>query len=295
MKHFLDLSLIEKKELRQIVENSKTRKKNRNNKGKVLVDKDNPLEGKMLLMVFEKPSTRTRLSFDLAMRQLGGQTIVINSENLHVGIGGETIEDTARIFSVFSDIIMLRTFEHSTLLKFSKLLTVPIINGLTMTFEEIKGSIAGKKIAWVGDGNNVTNSLIEAAAQFDFELKIACPKGYMPSKKVIAWAKKKKADFEILHDAKDAADNADCIMTDKWISMGDKGNLSKKRKAFKHFQVNEKLMKVAKKDAIFMHDLPAQRGEEVSAGVIDGKQSVVWQQALEKEFFPLLILLQNHY
>ncbi|MFM8423327.1 MAG: ornithine carbamoyltransferase, partial [Candidatus Fonsibacter sp.] len=184
MKHFLDLSLIEKKELRQIVENSKTRKKNRNNKGKVLIDKDNPLEGKMLLMVFEKPSTRTRLSFDLAMRQLGGQTIVINSENLHVGIGGETIEDTARIFSVFSDIIMLRTFEHNTLLKFSKLLTVPIINGLTndshpcqilsdvMTFEEIKGSIAGKKIAWVGDGNNVTNSLIEAAAQFDFELKI---------------------------------------------------------------------------------------------------------------------------
>jgi len=159
MKNFLDLSLIDKKDLRQIVENSKTRKKNRNNKGKVLVDKDNPLEGKMLLMVFEKPSTRTRLSFDLAMRQLGGQTIVINSENLHVGIGGETIEDTARIFSVFSDIIMLRTFEHSTLLKFSKLLTVPIINGLTndshpcqilsdvMTFEEIKGSIQGKKIA----------------------------------------------------------------------------------------------------------------------------------------------------
>jgi len=220
MKHFLDLSLIEKKDLRQIVENSKTRKKNRNNKGKVLIDKDNPLEGKMLLMVFEKPSTRTRLSFDLAMRQLGGQTIVINSENLHVGIGGETIADTARIFSVFSDIIMLRTFEHSTLLKFSELLTVPIINGLTndshpcqilsdvMTFEEIKGSIQGKKIAWVGDGNNVTNSLMEAAAQFDFELKIACPKDFMPSKKVVAWAKKKKADIEILHDAKDAVDNA---------------------------------------------------------------------------------------
>ncbi|MEY4389667.1 MAG: hypothetical protein RLZZ167_307, partial [Pseudomonadota bacterium] len=125
----------------------------------------------------------------------------------------------------------------------------------------------------------VTNSLMEAAAQFDFELKIACPKDYMPSKKVIAWAKKKKADIEILHDAKDAAANADCIMTDKWISMGDKGNLSKKRKAFKSFQVNKKLMKVAKKDAIFMHDLPAQRGEEVSAEVIDGKQSVVWQQA----------------
>ena len=131
----------------------------------------------------------------------------------------------------------------------------------------------GKKIAWVGDGNNVTNSLMEAATQFDFELKIACPKDYMPSKKVIDWAKKKKADIEIVHDAKEAADNADCIMTDKWISMGDKGNLSKKRKAFKNFQVNEKLMKIAKKDAIFMHDLPAQRGEEVSAGVIDGKQS----------------------
>ena len=162
---------------------------------------------------------------------------------------------------------MLRTFEHNTLLKFSELLTVPIINGLTndshpcqilsdvMTFEEIKGSIKGKKIAWIGDGNNVTNSLIEAAAQFDFELKIACPKNYMPSKKVITWAKKKNAYVEIFHDAKDAADNADCIMTDKWISMGDKGNLGKKRKAFKNFQVNEKLMKIAKKDAIFMHEI----------------------------------------
>ncbi|MBM5786568.1 MAG: ornithine carbamoyltransferase [Candidatus Fonsibacter sp.] len=291
MKHFLDLSLIKKNELRQIVESAKSRKQSRNAKGKVSVDIDKPFEGKLLLMVFEKPSTRTRLSFDLAMRQLGGQTIVINSENLHLGMGGESTEDTARVFSSFSDIVMLRTFDHKTLIKFSELLSIPIINGLTndshpcqilsdvMTFEEIKGPIEGKTIAWIGDGNNVTNSLIEASALFDFKLNVACPKSYFPSKKVLSWAKKNKADVNITNIPEDAAKDADCIMTDKWISMGDKGNLSKKRKAFKNFQVNKKLMKLAKKDAIFMHDLPAQRGEEVSEDIIDGKQSVVWQQA----------------
>jgi len=291
MKHFLDLNLIKKNELRQIIESAKSRKQSRNTKGKVSVDIDKPFEGKLLLMVFEKPSTRTRLSFDLAMRQLGGQTIVINSENLHLGMGGESIEDTARVFSSFSDIVMLRTFDHTTLTKFSDLSTIPIINGLTndshpcqilsdvMTFEEIKGPIEGKTIAWIGDGNNVTNSLIEASALFDFKLNIACPKSYFPSKKVLSWAKKNKADVDITNIPEDAAKDADCIMTDKWISMGDKGNLSKKRKAFKNFQVNKKLMKLAKKEAIFMHDLPAQRGEEVSEDIIDGKQSVVWQQA----------------
>jgi ornithine carbamoyltransferase len=291
MKHFLDLSLIKKNELRQIVESAKSRKQSRNAKGKVSADIDKPFEGKLLLMVFEKPSTRTRLSFDLAMRQLGGQTIVINSENLHLGMGGESTEDTARVFSSFSDIVMLRTFDHKTLIKFSELLSIPIINGLTndshpcqilsdvMTFEEIKGPIEGKTIAWIGDGNNVTNSLIEASALFDFKLNVACPKSYFPSKKVLSWAKKNKADVNITNIPEDAAKDADCIMTDKWISMGDKGNLSKKRKAFKNFQVNKKLMKLAKKDAIFMHDLPAQRGEEVSEDIIDGKQSVVWQQA----------------
>jgi len=291
MKHFLDLNLIKKNELRQIIESAKSRKQSRNIKGKVSVDIDKPFEGKLLLMVFEKPSTRTRLSFDLAMRQLGGQTIVINSENLHLGMGGESIEDTARVFSSFSDIVMLRTFDHTTLIKFSDLSTIPIINGLTndshpcqilsdvMTFEEIKGPIEGKTIAWIGDGNNVTNSLIEASALFDFKLNIACPKSYFPSKKVLSWAKKNKADVNITNIPEDAAKDADCIMTDKWISMGDKGNLSKKRKAFKNFQVNKKLMKLAKKGAIFMHDLPAQRGEEVSEDIIDGKQSVVWQQA----------------
>jgi len=291
MKHFLDLNLIKKNELRQIIESAKSRKQSRSIKGKVSVDIDKPFEGKLLLMVFEKPSTRTRLSFDLAMRQLGGQTIVINSENLHLGMGGESIEDTARVFSSFSDIVMLRTFDHTTLIKFSDLSTIPIINGLTndshpcqilsdvMTFEEIKGPIEGKTIAWIGDGNNVTNSLIEASALFDFKLNIACPKSYFPSKKVLSWAKKNKADVNITNIPEDAAKDADCIMTDKWISMGDKGNLSKKRKAFKNFQVNKKLMKLAKKGAIFMHDLPAQRGEEVSEDIIDGKQSVVWQQA----------------
>jgi len=195
MKHFLDLSHISKKELRGIVNEAKRRKKKCSNKGKVVVSEKSTAKDKLLLMIFEKPSTRTRLSFDLAMRQLGGQTIVMNSQDMHLGKGEETIEDTAKVISSFSDVVMFRTFAHNSLIELSKLLTVPLINGLTdhshpcqllsdvLTFEETRGSIQGAKIAWVGDGNNVTNSAIEAAVQFDFQLNIACPKGYMPSKK----------------------------------------------------------------------------------------------------------------
>ena len=291
MKHFLDLSHISKKELRGIVNEAKRRKKKCSNKGKVVVSKKSIAKDKLLLMIFEKPSTRTRLSFDLAMRQLGGQTIVMNSQDMHLGKGEETIEDTAKVISSFSDVVMFRTFAHNSLIELSKLLTVPLINGLTdhshpcqllsdvLTFEETRGSIQGAKVAWVGDGNNVTNSAIEAAVQFDFQLNISCPKGYMPSKKILDWAKSKKGNIQIISDPVKAVKGVDCIMCDKWISMGDNVNVKKKKKELKPYQVNEKLMSYAAKDAIFMHVLPAAREEEVVSSVIDGKQSVVWLQA----------------
>lgn len=291
MKHFLDLSHVDKRELRNILDDAKRRKKKSSKTSKVLVTDKSNAKDKLLLMIFEKPSTRTRLSFDLAMRQLGGQTIVMNSNDMHLGKGEESIEDTAKVISSFSDIVMFRTFAHQSLLELSQLLTVPLINGLTdhshpcqllsdvLTFEEHKGTIKGAKVAWVGDGNNVTNSAIEAAVQFDFELHIACPKGYMPSKKILDWADKKNGKIIIFQNPEKAVKDVDCIMSDKWVSMGDKVNVKKKKKDLKLYQVNEKLMSFAKKDAIFMHVLPAARGEEVTTDVIDGKQSVVWQQA----------------
>ena len=291
MKHFLDLSQIDKKELRNIIEEAKRRKKKYSAKTKVLVTEKSNAKNKLLLMIFEKPSTRTRLSFDLAMRQLGGQTIVMNANDMHLGKGEESIEDTAKVISSFSDIVMFRTFSHKSLIELSNLLSIPLINGLTdyshpcqllsdvLTFEETKGSIKGAKIAWVGDGNNVTNSAIEAAVQFDFQLNISCPKGYSPSKKILDWADKKNGKINIIQDPKKAVAGVDCIMNDKWISMGDKVNIKQKKKDLKNYQANTKMMSFAKKDAIFMHVLPAARGEEVSADVIDGKQSVVWHQA----------------
>ena len=291
MKHFLDLSQIDKKELRSILDEAKRRKKNCSIKGKVVVSEKSSAQDKLLLMIFEKPSTRTRLSFDLAMRQLGGQTIVMNSNDMHLGKGEESIEDTAKVISSFSDIVMFRTFAHKSLIELSNLLTVPLINGLTdhshpcqllsdvLTFEENRGFIKGAKVAWIGDGNNVTNSAIEAAVQFDFQLNISCPKGYMPSKKTLDWANSKNGNIVIFKDPTKAAKDVDCIMSDKWISMGDKVNVKEKKKALKSYQANKKLMSFAKKDAIFMHVLPAARGEEVTADIIDGKQSVVWQQA----------------
>ena len=291
MKHFLDLSLIPKSDLHNILSEAKRRKAKQSTAGKVVVSESSNAKDKLLLMVFEKPSTRTRLSFDLAMRQLGGQTIVMNANDMHLGKGEESVEDTAKVISGFSDIVMFRTFEHQTLLDLSKLLTVPLINGLTnsshpcqllsdvMTFEEKKGSIKGAKIAWVGDGNNVTNSAIEAAVQFDFELNICVPENYLPSKKVLDWAEKNNGKINLFHDPVKGTKDVDCIMSDKWVSMGDKGDVKKKKNDLKSFQVNDELMSFANKDAIYLHVLPAARGEEVTSSVIDGKQSLVWQQA----------------
>ena len=294
MRNFINISDIDKKDLRRIIDHAKSQKKKRSILKKSATDLDAPLKGRTLIMIFEEPSTRTRISFELAMKQLGGQLLVLDPKESHYGSGDENTHDTAKILSQYGDIVMMRTNEHKHFLEFSKYLDIPIINGLTnlshpcqimsdiMTFEELKGSIKNKKIAWLGDGNNVVYSLIEAAAQFDFELAIACPKKFSPNKKILQWAKKNKAKILITKDPVEAVSLADCVMTDKWISMGDKANKKKKKKLLKKYQVNNKIMKLAKSDAIFMHCLPANRGEEVTNQVMDGKQSVIWLEALNR-------------
>ena len=294
MNHFINISDLSKVELRTIIDLAKKRKSERGKKAHSQPDVDQPLEGKTMIMIFEKTSTRTRISFDLAVKQLGGSSIILNQDEIHYGKGDETIKDTAKVLSQYADIIMIRTNSHKNVDEFKKYLDIPIINGLTneghpcqvmsdiLTFEELKGDIKGKTIAWLGDGNNVANSFIHAATKFQFKIKIACPKKYQPDVKIIKYAKKNNCDLLITEDPYKAADNADCIMTDKWISMGDKGEKNKKKKALKKYQVNKKIMKVAKSDAIFMHCLPASREEEVTSEVMDGKQSVVWLQAFNR-------------
>ncbi len=244
-------------------------------------------------MIFDKKSTRTRISFDLAVKQLGGKSLILNPDEIHYGSGNESLYDTAKILSQYADIVMLRTEAHKKVVEFSKHLDIPIINGLTdlshpcqlladiFTFEELKGPIKNKKIAWLGDGNNIVYSLIESAVQFDFELSIACPKNYEPKKNIIQWANKNKGNISVTRDPLLAARMADCIMTDKPISMGDKTDKNKKKKALKPYQVNKKIMNAANKDAIFMHCLPA-GSEEVTKDIIYGKKSAIWLQALNR-------------
>ena len=294
MKNFINISDLSKNELRSIIDGAKKRKSERGKKANSQPDADQPIQGKTMIMFFAKPSTRTRISFDLAVKQLGGSSIILNEDEIHYGKGDETIKDTAKVLSQYADILMIRTDSHKDINEFKKYLDIPIINGLTnlshpcqimadiLTFEESKGDIEGKIIAWLGDGNNVANSFIEAATKFKFELKIACPKKYQPDEKIIEAAKKNNCKLLITEDPYKAAKDADCVMTDKWISMGDKGDKKKKKKILKKYQVNKKIMKAAKSDAIFMHCLPASRDEEVTSEVMDGKQSVVWLQAFNR-------------
>ena len=294
MKKFINIADINKKDLRLILDKAKSRKSKRVALSKNAIDSDSPLDGKILIMIFEKPSTRTRISFDLAVKQLGGKSLILNPDEIHYGTGNESLYDTAKILSQYADIVMLRTHEHRNVVEFSKYLEVPLINGLTdlnhpcqimsdiMTFEELRGPIKNKKIAWLGDGNNIVYSLIEAAVQFEFELRIASPKGYEPNKNIIQWAKKNNGNILLTKDPIKAASGVDCVMTDKWISMGDKINKKKKKKILKPYQVNEKIMKAANKDSIFMHCLPASRGEEVTSAIMDGTQSAVWLEALNR-------------
>ena len=295
MKNFINISDHSSSDLRAIIDEAKTRKLSRKGFNKSAPDDDKPFEGKSMAMIFEKPSTRTRMSFDIAAKQLGGSSIILNPDGIHYGKGDETLKDTAKVLTEYVDIIMLRTSSHKNLEEFGKHLDIPIINGLSdkshpcqimsdiLTYEESNGSITGKTVSWLGDGdNNMSNSLIEAAGKFKFNLKIGCPKKYAPGKKILGWAKKNKVNLLITQKPDEAVKNSDCVMTDKWVSMNDKVNKKTKKKVLKPFQVNKKLMKKANSNAIFMHCLPVGRGEEVTDEVIDGKQSVVWRQALNR-------------
>ena len=295
MKNFINISDHSSSDLRAIIDEAKTRKLSRKGFNKSAPDDDKPFEGMSMAMIFEKPSTRTRMSFDIAAKQLGGSSIILNPDGIHYGKGDETLKDTAKVLTEYVDIVMLRTSSHKNLEEFGKHLDIPIINGLSdkshpcqimsdiLTYEESNGSITGKTVSWLGDGdNNMSNSLIEAAGKFKFNLKIGCPKKYAPGKKILGWAKKNKVNLLITQKPDEAVKNSDCVMTDKWVSMNDKVNKKTKKKVLKPFQVNKKLMKKANSNAIFMHCLPVGRGEEVTDEVIDGKQSVVWRQALNR-------------
>ena len=295
MKNFINISDCSSVELRAIIEEAKKRKQNRSGLNKSAPDNDKPFEGKSMAMIFEKPSTRTRMSFDIAVKQLGGSSIILNPDGIHYGKGDETLKDTAKVLSEYVDIVMLRTSSHKNLEEFGKHLDIPVINGLSdvshpcqimsdiLTYEESNGSIEGKIVSWIGDGNNnMSNSLIEAAGKFNFQLKIGCPKKYAPNKTILNWSKKNKVNLIVTNKPYEAIKDSDCVMTDKWISMNDKVNKKVKKKILKPYQVNKKLMSAAKSDAIFMHCLPVGRGEEVTDDVIDGKQSVVWRQALNR-------------
>ena len=302
MKHFITLKDIPAADLRKIVNDAKKRKGRRKKLSNLDIDKDNPLKGKLLIQMFEKASSRTRLSFYLAIKQLGGGTITIKANELHLGKGGESLADTAKILSTYGDGFMLRTDSDKKIEEFSKYLTIPLINGLSpsshptqvlsdiFTVEEIKKKPISKlNISWIGDSNNVLNSLIAASIKFSFKLNIGCPKSYQPKKFILDWVKKNNGKISIFNNAQRAAKNADIIFSDKVISLNDKVNKSKKNKDFKNFQINSKLMSCAKKDATFLHCLP--RGKEVSNKVFSGKNSKVWLQALNRVHVQKSILL----
>lgn len=284
VKHFLDLDLLPADELRALMELSKDLKSRRH---AVAVEK--PFAGKVLAMVFDQPSTRTRISFDVAMRQLGGETIMLTGAEMQLG-RGETIADTARVLSRYVDAIMIRILDHDALAELAEHATVPVINGLTrnshpcqimadvMTFEEHKGPIQGRTVAWTGDANNVLASWVHAAQRFDFALNIATPPELSPRPALINWARQNGARVTFGHDAEAAVDGADCVVTDTWVSMGD-AEYERRHNLLRPYQVNGALMRRAAPDAIFMHCLPAHRGEEVTDEVMDGPQSVVFDEA----------------
>ena len=287
-RHFVDLQQLDGGTLRGILDRAAAMKRARPRFGKAWPDTGKPLAGKLLVMIFDRPSTRTRVSFDVAMRQLGGESIVLNTADLQLG-RGETIADTARVLSRYADAIMLRTSQPSRLDELVQAANVPVINGLTndshpcqlmadvMTFEEHRGPIAGKVVAWVGDGNNVASTWIQAAVRFDFELRLACPEALQPPRKVLDWARAEGGRIKLGAAPEAAVKGADGVVTDVWVSMGqDAGD---RHNLLMPYQVNERLMAAARPDAVFLHCLPAHRGEEVTAGVIDGPQSAVLDEA----------------
>jgi ornithine carbamoyltransferase len=286
IRHFLDLIDVPPETLREMIEGSRAMKERLKKSGR---SADAPLAGKTLAMVFDKPSTRTRVSFDVAMRQLGGESITLTSQEMQLG-RGETLADTARVLSRYVDGIMIRTLAHETLVELARNATVPVINGLTrrshpcqvmadiMTFEEHRGPIRGKTVAWSGDANNVLASWMHAAERFDFRLHIATPPELAPKKWLTTWIKSSGAVIRVGTDPEEAVKGADCVVTDTWISMGDRDG-ARRHNLLKRYQVNARLLAKAKPDALFMHCLPAHRGEEVTDKVIDGPQSVVFDEA----------------
>lgn len=289
IRHFLDLDRLPAETLRGILSHAAQMKAGRRGQPKGAVEPTRPGRDRILAMIFEKPSTRTRLSFDSAMRQIGGETIVVRADELQIG-RGESIADTAKILSGNVDAIMMRTNKAQNLHDLAANASVPVINGLTddshpcqvmadvMTFEEHRGPIKGRKIAWVGDGNNMATSLIHAAVLFGFRLDLACPEELKPSQKVLDWAAERQGQIRVTTDPAAAVADADCVITDTWVSMGQK-DAEKRHRLLAPYQVNAALMAKAGKNAIFMHCLPAHRGEEVTAEVIDGPHSVVFDEA----------------
>ena len=302
MKHFIHLKDISTKDLRKIISDAKKRKSLRKKLSTLAVDKGSPLKGKMLIQMFEKASSRTRISFYLAIKQLGGGTLTLRSNELHLGQGGESVADTAKILSTYGDGFMLRTDSDQKVENFRDHLTIPVINGLSpsshptqvlsdvFTVEEIKKKKISKlNICWIGDSNNVLDSLIAASVKFSFKLSIGCPKNFEPGKEVRSWVKENDKKIFIYNDPKKAVLGADVIFSDKVISLNDKVNKKKKIEQFKKFKIDKKLMSYAKKDCIFLHCLP--RGSEVSNEVFLGKKSHVWQQALNRVHVQKSILL----
>ena len=301
MRNFINLKDIPASDLKKILFDAKRRKKLRKKLNNLEIDKGAPLKGQLLIQMFEKSSLRTRLSFYLAIEQLGGSTLTLRPDELHLSKGGESIQDTAKILSNFGNAFMLRTDSDEKLQEFKKYLSIPIINGLSpnshptqilsdiFTVEEIKKKPISKlNITWIGDSNNVLNSLIAASIKFSFKLSIGCPKKYKPSKEIMKYIKSNDNKIFILHDPKKAVKGADVIFSDKVISMNDKVNKKKKLRDFKNFKISKSLMKLCPK-AIFLHCLP--RGSEVEENVFKSKQSKVWQQAVNRVHVQKSILL----
>jgi len=302
MKHFINLKDIPANDLKKIIIDAKKRKKSRKGLSTLEPDKGLPLKGKMLIQMFEKSSLRTRISFYLAIKQLGGGTLTLRSNELHLGQGGESIADTAKILSTYGDGFMLRTDSDAKVESFRDHLSIPVINGLSpsshptqvlsdvFTVEELKKKPISKlNICWIGDSNNVLDSLIAASVKFSFKLSIGCPKKFEPGKEVRGWVKKNNKKIFIFNDPKKAVTGADVIFSDKVISLNDKVDKKKKIEQFKKFKIDKKLISFAKKDCIFLHCLP--RGSEVSDEVFLGKKSHVWQQALNRVHVQKSILL----
>jgi ornithine carbamoyltransferase len=291
MNHFLDLHTTDAADLRAMIDAGHAMKGARNGRPKAEPDDHQPLKGRMVALIFEKPSTRTRISFDLGVRQMGGQTMVLSGADLQLG-HGETIADTARVLSRYVDLIMLRTYEESVIQEMAEFASVPVINGLTnrthpcqimadvLTYEEHRGPIAGKRVVWAGDGNNVCNSLIQAAGQFGFDFTFTGPQPLDPDPEFVRFARDRGRAVDFVRDPAQAVVGADLVVTDTWVSMHDSQSTKERRhNQLRPYQVNAALMARAKPDALFMHCLPAHREDEVTSEVMDGPQSVIWDEA----------------